>query len=112
MPSTSVNIDHVGPAFDPRDSLLKVSGSYNLATVSSFSEGGTIQESGERSTLIQVPHQTKSWPNSGSESEATKEGHFLCLSYYAPWVGVQPMFSNPRMLVRPKNLGSPWLSGL
>ena len=47
-------------------------------------------------TLIEVLHRTKSWPNSGSENEATKKGHILCLSYYAPLVGVEPMFSNPR----------------
>ena len=41
-----------------------------------------------------------------------RKGHFLCLSYYAPWVGVQSLFSNPRTLVQPKNLDSPWLSGL
>lgn len=40
MPSTSVNVDLAGPAFDPRASLLKVSRNYNLAAVSSFSEGG------------------------------------------------------------------------
>ena len=41
-----------------------------------------------------------------------RKEHFLCLSYYAPWVGVQPMYSNPRTLVQSKNLGSPWLGGL
>ena len=36
MPSTSINVDHASPAFDPRASLLKVSGNYNLAAVSIF----------------------------------------------------------------------------
>ena len=40
VPPTSVNVDHAGPAFDPRASLLKVSRNFNLAAVSSFSEGG------------------------------------------------------------------------
>ena len=37
--------------------------------------------------------------------EPQREGHFSCLSYYAPWVRVQPMFSNPRTLVQPKLSG-------
>ena len=55
--------------------------------------------------IIEMPHRTKSWRNLGSETGPQPEGHFLCLSYYAPWVGVQPMFSNPRSLVQPKLSG-------
>ena len=55
--------------------------------------------------ITEVPHKTKSWRNLGSETGATTRGTFLCFSYYAPWVGVQPMFSNPRSLVQPKLSG-------
>ena len=37
--------------------------------------------------------------------EPQRNGHFSCLSYYAPWIGIQSMFSNPRTLVQPKLSG-------
>ena len=68
--------------------------------------------------LIQVPHRTRilfssyRCPTELSPGqtqvpklEPQRKGYFSCLSYYATWVGVQPMFSNPRTLVQLKLSG-------